>query len=714
MTHTLRAKTIDIKVKENDDIKVYTYPEIFGGQTPDLVIIQSCGNRVDTSEPDVGRNSIRSSVSYTTQTGSCMTAQAMDSTAASNAHSETYAYWNLPTPASDDGDGVRSSRGTVQLVTDGIIITNDSVYTTENHILTISILSGTDIRNIGIKKWDNTINDPIDIPNGHYKDRVYVDFNGANLFMGMGFGGAADTENAGFIDSKGIGRCERRALDGNGYLPTSSVYVSQRTAYARYLLPSTNAWNLAGISTGLTSTTTTSFLNAKDTALSPISGSGNNGFNAGSWLMYQLSANTDVFAGFGEPLDTSKATGAEYLRVRISSESALDPNDQGQPYIGGYVLCMDFNDSNDNIGFIASNGENPYSDSAEWVGTDQAGTGNSNTFNGTTRGYANERADYTVGGTDDTTNHWLASTGASTKMNQLPITWGMYNQFQSPQLSESIVATSSFMFDGRYGIDTESNSGEDQMQGAGVGYALRSQAEPDTGSGAPETYKFVRPDYYMNAYVYNNPNWEASGSGELEALSSQITQYRQESPSAGASPIEAGSSLVPVKLAPSGNSSTTGGFATVTWGAGGGITSVMLDGSSAGSYGYTLDKQCYVTVNTNGPVGSPTFSAAYVYPSTVDGVSTSGGRIKINRSIQFNDDGSYTMSNDNANEYAIYDWGPTAITSVLILSASDGTGTGDSTNDGGGLSTDIYYGASPITAVYHGASAVTTINYGAA
>ena len=126
---TLRSKTLNISMLENDDTREFTFPEIFGNTTPDFAIVQSCGNRRDKSEPDVGRESVRFSNGYVTPSQQFVVGNMADVVGSAHFHSEDFSYINLPAPNSDDSSGTtRQSRGTVEIIQNGVRITNDSAY----------------------------------------------------------------------------------------------------------------------------------------------------------------------------------------------------------------------------------------------------------------------------------------------------------------------------------------------------------------------------------------------------------------------------------------------------------------------------------------------------------------------------------------------------------------------------------------------------------
>ena len=225
----LRSKVLHVKMLENDNFREYTYPELFNGATPDFCHVQSVGNRVDKSEPDVGRDSVRFSNGYAIAGQTWCSANTADASGPTCMHTQTYSYVNLPTPESDDSSGTtRQSRGTVTLIPNGIRVTNDSAYTTENHNVIISIVGGTDIEEVAMLRVTNNDADGTEASSSGMK--WAMPFKGCNFMLTLGGGGPVDVVHNAFQEAHGAIWCTNGGGGNNGFGGTySSNYTRVET-----------------------------------------------------------------------------------------------------------------------------------------------------------------------------------------------------------------------------------------------------------------------------------------------------------------------------------------------------------------------------------------------------------------------------------------------------------------------------------------------------
>ena len=721
MTHALRAKTFDTLILENDSINEYLFPEIFNDTTPDLVMVQSCGRRKDDSEPDVGRNSIRTSKAWITPSQSMMAACMLDNTQARNAHSEVYGYWNLPAPISDDGDGVRTSRGWVEVIQNGIRVTNDSQYTTENHQLTITIMGGTDITGTHIRKIDQ------DFGSGDvdFDTRVYPPIGGVNLIIGESYGGPADTENLGFLDGSALAHIWRdeTSTSSRGYV--NRAYRLSHTYYADrggFDGRGEDGWYLKDSATATTRYTGSTGWMTRDSShnkISDIAGqdNGQTGTSNVSWSSNQMLLNSGTYGA--QYLDPAHPEGTEYYDMNRSNAS-VPVSSHGPAQCGVYILMLAVHTNEvgargDNIGVWCTHAGNPYGYSNRWTGTSNAGdpTG---ARTGSTKGWPNEKTPYAVGGAQDTINHWpVGSHGGDRthRMTEKPITVGFFGQFSEYETSG--LAAARFQYDGRRGIDTSSNTGTNPTTGAGVGYAIMTRETSNTsGGGYPETYKFVNPQFYNIQTSWTNPeaDWTVGNNGlpgEIQGVDDTIYMYAHETNENTSS----GSATVGLSRL---HSNVSGGKAYVTWDSAGIVDSVTVT-DSADSTSYWLGAELYFTVTTGareiGGARKQSYTRVNVWADKVDGQSMSadGGRVKFDRGMSWGADGELILTQDQNN--GVYDsYGLYTYEMHLILSASDGSGTGDDQGgNGGGIGNGIFYGSIPVTDLYYGSGPVPRVAY---
>tara|TARA_R110000765_G_scaffold34524_1_gene78176 strand:+ start:552 stop:2732 length:2181 start_codon:yes stop_codon:yes gene_type:complete len=720
MTHALRAKTFDTLILENTDVNEYLFPEIFNNTTPDLVMVQSCGRRKDDSEPDVGRNSVRVSKAWITPSQSMMAATMIDNTQARNAHSEVYGYWNLPAPISDDGDGVRTSRGWIEIIQNGIRVTNDSQYTTENHQLTITIMGGTDITGAYIKKVDQ------DFGSGDvdFDSRIYPTISGTNLIIGESYGGPADTENLGFLDGSSLAHVWRNETSTTAVGYVNRAYRLSHTYYADrggfdgrgedgwYLQDSAQATTRYSRSTGWSSR------DVSQNKISDIAGQDNGQDNTSnvSWYSNQILRNSGAYGA--QYLDPAHPEGAEYFDMTRNND--LPVSTYGTPLCGMYILMLAMKTTGsggrgDNIGVWCTSAGNPYGYSNRWTGTSNAGDPTGARV-GSTKGWPNEKTPYAVGGAQDTINHWPVGCHGGDRvhrMTEMPITVGFFGQFSEYETSG--LAAARFQYDGRRGIDTSSNSGNNPTTGAGVGYAIMTREASNTsGGGYPETYKFVNPQFYNIQTSWTNPeaDWTVGNNGlpgELQGVDDTIYVYARETNKN----TSAGGAEVALSRA---YSNATGGRAYVTWDSAGVVDSVVVT-DSGDSTGYALGMELYLLVTTGEreTTGSKkqSYTRVNVWADKVDGQSMNadGGRVKYDRSMSWGADGELILTQDQ--NHGVYDsYGLYSYEMHLILSASDGSGTGDDQGgNGGGIGNGIFYGSIPVTDLYYGSTPVPRVAY---
>jgi len=724
MTHALRAKTFDIVILENDSINEYLFPEIFNNTTPDLVMVQSCGKRKDDSEPDVGRNSIRTSKAWITPSQSCMTACMLDSTQARNAHSEVYGYWNLPAPISDDGDGVRTSRGWVEIIQNGIRVTNDSQYTTENHQLTITIMGGTDITGTYIKKIDQDWG----AQDVDFDTRVYPPITGVNILLTESYGGPADTENSGFLDGSAIAHIWRDEVSSYSVGSCNRAYLLRNTVYANrggFDGRGEDGWFVDDTAQSLTRYSSTSLFTTRDVTqnkMSQVAGIDNGQTNTVgmSWSPGSMSRNSGAFGA--QYLDPAYPEGAEYITV--SRKNDIPVSWAGPAVCGGYMLMLavhtnEVNARGDNIGVWCTMGGNPWSEYNRWTGTTQAGdpTG---ARTGTTKGWPNEFTPYALGGADDTINHWpLVSHGSdrTARWPEMPITCGFFGQFT---VYDTVgVSASRFQYDARRGIDTSSNTGTNPTTGAGVGYAMMTRESDNmSGGGYPETYKFVNPQLYTFPTQFSNPNaidWDVSNGGtgllgEIQGVDEQIYTYEYKTNKN----TGAGSAVVSLSRA---FSNAAGGKAYVTWDSNGTVDSVTVT-ESEDSTGYWLGAELYLTVVTGEreTTGSKlqSYTRVNVWADKVDGqsITADGGRVRYDRGMSWASDGALILTQNQTTNQVYDGYGQYTFEMHFILAASDGSGTGDDQGgNGGGIGNGIFYGSIPVNDLYYGSTPVPRVAY---
>jgi len=661
---------------ENDDYREFTYPEIFNGDTPALAMVQSAGNRKDTSEPDVGRDSIRTSNGFVDASGTCTVANQLDS-AASHAHSEVYSYWNLPAPASDDGDGVRASRGIITLIPNGCRITNNSAYTTENHAVHVTLMGGTDIASAHILKQTFASEAAAGftlLPNA----------GDPNVFYSLTGGGAKETVyNGAFTNCRGWSYTIR-ANRGTGlseYVYTHKATIAQELATSAVL---TANYNTFGFNT--------------QTAIGFNEGMGDMGQAQDANLMEPA---TQIFPDrYRWNRIWKGSVYNNYVPATLPDDDAWyveTTNIQGETnsVSTNYVLCLDFNDDNTNIGAWASNTGNPATANSDFKDTPQ---GNPVTPYSTI-GEANEFDAWTVFGpnSDHHPNTIIIGNG---RYNTKPVTVGHW--LQSQQASNDYsggVSQNYFHFDGRKAVDTTSNSGTDEIQGYGMGYAYQigAAAAGDVG-GAPDTFVFYRPELYASL----DRDLESYDQGAVTAVRDvTINTATRTNPLTA---IVAGDYVGGLN----DNDNSSGGGVTVTVDGSGAITDVAANGT--GLY-YQYNDVFVVTLSV------PGFSS-YKVNVTVDGIddlpkwSATGGRAKIGIDMDWETDGGITMQPFNGGVLPAYSFG-TCPQVVFVLASSDGLGTGDGGGgDAGDFTGNVFFGAANVNSAYYGTTSVTSVYYG--
>ena len=661
----LNAKTFLADMLENDNFREYTFPEVFGGTTPDFALIQSCGKKINNDESDnVGRNSVRKSNGYVVGASTCCVGNVMDATNAYHVHSNTYSYWNMGTPVSDEGDGVRTSRGTITLIPNGVRVTNDSVYTTENHQLAISLVGGSDIGGAALVSYDSSIGSGTG-----GSQSLLMPFKGINLMMTMAGGGAKDTEHVGFNDSQGIVFSRTDTTSYRGFINGGyTVGTSFTTKGSSDMLWNTDTEQYGG------STSTSAFCCAAISGF-PVYGSGDS--NQPTKVRH---------AGIQETVGDA-ATDTLLLSLKTNGNNSLAGVNGIVNETHVYAIALNFNHvTQNNLTYFTATSGNPFTQGNQW-----AFTGGSST-----RGTPELNDPYKIGGTN--TDNWPTAVGNnSAVMSQRPTTFGMFLMNGGTGSNSVGIASNNFQYDGRVSAVDE-DAGKPSY-GHGIGYCIDTTAEVANGAGYPDTFVYTKPDFNV-ILPYYDPETGETYVGEVTAI------YEDSFRKTGGVPnnaLASGGSRV-VELVDPFQSNRQDAFCTVTWDASGTITSVLLAASS-GSVNYQQNGEYRMR-----------FSAAYfsqfnVYISVegVDGISYTAtkGRTAITRDIAWGTDGSIELTQEGTSPWS---YGQDAWEGHLIMASSDNAGSGVS--GGGGGDFTIFYGTIPVTAVYLGSTELSAIAYG--
>jgi hypothetical protein len=654
----LNAKTFLADMLENDDFREYTFPEVFGGDTPDFALIQSCGKKIaNDSSDNVGRNSVRKSNGYVVGNDTCCVGNVMDATNAFTAHSSTYSYWNMGAPVSDEGDGVRTSRGTVTMIPNGVRVTNDSAYTTENHQLAISLVGGTDIGNAALVKYDSSIGTGL----GGGQELI-LPFKGMNLSMVMAAGGPADTEHVGFNDSQGIAFCKEdtvsfRQMVNGGYI-----------ASARY--------NAKTDVEELWATNTEQFVGS---------------LNGAAWCCAAISdyplpnigdaqQNTKVRHGSIQETIGDASTDTLTIQLTTNGNNSLTGLDGYTNEVHVYMIALNFNHvTQDNLTFFAHTAGNPFTDNNQWDGP-------------STRGTAELNDPYRIGGTDS--DNWPNTT--SSAMSSKPTTFGMF-LMNAGQASNSVgIASNNFQYDGRVGEFNE-DAGKSSY-GHGIGYCIDTTGKVLYGGGYPDTFVYTKPDFDMIIPYYN----AATGDlwvGQADAL---YPGHRKVGGEVSGDDPQGGSKLVELRHPTS--TAPRGAYCTVVWDDEGYITNVTLS-LTEDAVGYTQNEEYVLTFGDT----DFTLFSVYVVMMSVDGINyeDSEGRTNVTRDISWGTDGSIELTQEGPSPWS---YGQDAWEGHIIMASSDNAGSGVS--GGGGGDFTIFYGTIPVSAVYLGDIELSAIAYG--
>jgi hypothetical protein len=564
-------------------------------------------------------------------------------------------------PVSDEGDGIRTSRGTVTLIPNGVRVTNDSQYTTENHQLAISLVGGADIGNAALVTYDSSVGDGTG-----GSQELLMPFKGINLMMTMAGGGAKDTEHTGFNDSQGavFSRTDvtsYRSFVNGGY----TVGTRYTTKGSEDILWNTDTEQFDG------STSTSAWCCAAISGF-PVYGSGDS--NQPTKVRH---------AGIQETVGDA-ATDTLLLTLRTNGQDRLTGSNSIANEVHVYAIALNFNHvTQNNLTYFATVSGNPFTQGNQWGGT-------------STRGTPELNDPYKIGGTN-TANWPTAVAGNTAVMSQKPTTFGMFLMNGGTSSNSVGIASNNFQYDGRVSAVDE-DAGKPSY-GHGIGYSIDTTAEVANGGGYPDTFVYTKPDFNV-ILPDSDPVTGAPYIGEVTSIYSDSVRKTGGTPENGNA---VGGSQVVEMIDPI-YSDKRGAFCTVEWDAGGAVTSVVLADSS-GSVNYFQNSEYRMRFTP------PNFSrfSVYVTVEGIDGISytTTKGRTAITRDISWGTDGSIELTQEGTSPWS---YGQDAWEGHIIMASSDGFGSGVS--GGGGGDFTIFYGTIPVSAVYLGSTELSAIAYG--
>jgi len=597
---TLNARVFEVTMSPTDTSKDVLFSTTFRGATPDFALVQASG----------ADSEIVKSTGYVTRSGECYVSNALNPLSASHVHGEAHAY-NL----------IGICKGSVELIPNGVRITQDLSAALDSFVLSISIVGGVDIRNVEIVKYTDEL-----LAAGSLLD---MPFNGANLsFVMAGSGRAQETVVSGFFDSHGYNMMpvtsgsSPRDIINSGYIAYTR-YSDQYTPDQEYRNQSMVVRHQANV-TGTYADLTVA---ARSGIQPAVDG--------------QVGYDTRMTHG---QIYTPAGTTNEVMSVTMRTNGVsglsggLNAND-----FAVYMLVMDFDyEANDNLTFHASPYANPYTRDNWHTGT-------------STRDTPEVNDPYKIGGQD--TANWPTADVASgySRMTQKPVTFGIMNMCSGTSTNSVGSAAHNFMY---------------SPEGShGVGYSLDSTAQTLGNSarqGFPTLTRHTKPDFpnpqptsnHVTGYplignnltgIHDSWRWEGGDviDPELAEAGSYVGEMRQPS------------------------TVHYYGYAYISWDKDGTITEVSLADPPEGSpptTGYLPNRTFQVIFSR------PGFSRFYVYceVSGVDGLlyASYKGVHNQTRDMYLHNDGAIELTQEGG---APWSYEQNLWEAHIIMCASDGT-----------------------------------------
>jgi len=629
---TLNTRVFTVTMSPLDTVREFTFPEVFEGSTPDFATVQSSDH--------TGACKSEGMVTIDAQ---CVVSNRHSATDKNTGYSSSYSYWTLLT-----------GRGSMELIPNGVRVTNDAAYANLLYPITliISLVGGSDIAGIKLTSYGPEISSRNGGDNTHN-----VGVSSATLFMALGGGGPEeDVIYEGTCDSKGTAHCLGRQTSGRqvyvqGY-STTALYSGPENTGSTLTQPATAAMRTSYQETDYGSGGGRYMVGAQDPSLL---------LPQGTSSTIRKQKNYVPVTSNPYYIRSNATTGFDSVTIETRLSGSSDIKDCQWKV---FFLAIDFNHvEHGNLTSWGSTNGNPYTAANEWTGTTQAGP--ATPYNYSTYGSPQVGDSYRVGGTDDTENHWptraKATYGYRAPMGTKPAKFALIHYQTGSDGSNSGFAGNVFSSDARSG------------SGYGLGYS-KASGELDGGdNGFPTTHTNTS----LRFHASREPNW-SPGFGPALGRIDAIYNYRQTGGGVNGPNPQAGSiSGLPIQH---GSGNPTGGTATVYWDITGTVIDIELDlGSPNETVGYFVNTEYYVYTG-GAPIDIAPMNAIFT-TSTVDNYSytqNNGGFI-VDKNVTFHPDGSLEFTQETAapstDPWADQIGGsfPNAFELLFVMSASDGS-----------------------------------------